>query len=680
MNSRDRIARTSGQSSVDVISSEEWKTQIPGSPDSMAALVCDTARNIMSEGFSCHYQLAHVYRALGEQNKQIRQLASAVGLKPSLASSQRLRVSDGAVHLRNSQMDPLLQFEPAEVDYSHTAHRFSDSLSPSLIGNSQSSAMRLQDRISGTPQSYLESSSSRPPYLYTSDCRFSRQLFVYAIKQMKGTHWSTMYFLAYAETPSRWHRVMVIASSACGRESAVGTDVTIPDNSECTRKLLPEMVEMYLIPFMSRMKRFASVTVIPIMFPKGLSAGPVPGPSRVEELKDEVEFEHDTLHQAIQDIQDLGCKMVIESDVVVRSRIASSIFDVWVGSSRYAEQKVPYATAGKDGENGLLDFVTDMKRLHCLQGYTGIAGFGGVVLDDTRQCLKGYLSELPAICSLPKLFATLNSMSEEMPWLLRLAWAGQIVGIVAGLHGRGIVVGILDISLFGIREDGRAVLTRFQTSHRHLGNAKGVMPPELRGNLDGSSNNVFTFRTDIFQLGYVLWLLIQQKYKYRGMLCAMNACTKFPRHSCQEPHTNPVQLPYCGGREVPSILNDQIHACRSRDPKERPSACDLARTLGQSMSTNEGWLEVYARDKIAHYISDYISACAGTNDILVCCYECGTPIKGVYHHCDNCYQGDFDVCQTCFGRGVKCLEPQRHRLRRRFRTSETITHGSQGDI
>lgn len=567
-------------------------------------------------------------------------------------------------------MDPLIQFEAADVGCSHALYRYSDTVTPSFRGELHSSTVRSQEEFSRSPTSHFETSTSWRPYRYTSDGRFSKQLFVYAIKQMGRASWSTKYFLAYAEIPWQWHRVIVIAASACGRETSIGS-VTIPNSNECTRKLLPKNVEMQLIPLISRVKHFASVTAISIIFHDGLSTGLVPGPCKVEELKDKVELEHDTHDQTIQDLQDLGCSIVLESGVVVRARMASSIFDVWVGFSRYAEQKVPFATAGKEGENGLIEFLADMKTLHCLRSYTSIARFGGVVLDDRRRRVKGYLSELPAI-RMTKLFATLKNESEELPWLLRQAWAVQIVKIVAGLHRRDRIVGGLDISRFGVREDGRVVLTRFSTSHRQLGNAKGVMPPELRQTLDKHSNNVSNFKTDILQLGYVLWLLIQQKYKYRGMFCTMNACTNFPCHTCQEPHTNPIELPYCGSKEVSPTFNDQIRACRSENPKERPSACNFARALEHDMPTDEGWLEHYAREKVARYTS----ACDKTSDILVCCYECGTPISGVYHHCGSCYQCDFDVSQTCLYRGVTCLEPQRHRLRRRFRTSDTITHGS----
>ena len=614
MSSQDLTARTSVQDSSDPSNDEERKTQILDSAGSVTAFEGDQRRSIKLESTSGQIQLAHIYRVLSEQNKQIRQLASAF----------------------------------------------------------QSSAMRLQENITGSPEAYLESSSSWCPHRYTSDSQISPQLFVYAIKQMKGTSWSTKFFLAYAETPSRWHRVIVMATSACDRDFNIGTDVTIPDNSECTLKLLPKFVEEQLISLISGVKHFTSVTPIPIVLQKDLRVASIPGPCRVEELKDDVELEHDTLKQAIPDLQDLGCKIVSESDVVVRSRIASSIFDVQVGRSRYAEQKVPFATAGKDGENGFADFITDLKTLHCLQGYNGIAGFGGVVLDEPRKCLKGYLSEVPAICSLTKLIATLNSRSEEIPWPLRQAWAAQIVKLVAGLHCRDRVLGVLDTSRFGVRADGRVVLTRFQTSHRHLGNAKGVMPPELRQNLDEHSNNVFNFKTDIFQLGYILWLLVQQKCKYRGLFCTINACTNLPRHACQEPHTNPIELPHCGSKEVPQIFKDQIRACRSNDPKDRPSACNLARALEQNTKTEQGWFESHARDKVA----EYASTCASTSDTLVCCYECGTMIVGVYHHCDSCYQGDFDICQICLQSGVTCLEPQRHHLMRRRRTRETITHGA----
>lgn len=108
---------------------------------------------------------------------------------------------------------------------------------------------------------------------------------------------------------------------------------------------------------------------------------------------------------------------------------------------------------------------------------------------------------------LSRLFNIANSQSNRIPWLARGIWSRQTIKAISDVHEKDKIVGVLTIYNIGLRADGTAVLTRLQTSQRHIPNARGSMPPELREPSEGNKRvapDVLNFQTDIFQLGLIL--------------------------------------------------------------------------------------------------------------------------------------------------------------------------------
>ena len=212
------------------------------------------------------------------------------------------------------------------------------------------------------------------------------------------------------------------------------------------------------------------------------------------------------------------------------------------------ERQAPFATAGKEGENGFRDFFDHLELLNSLRGCTHSAQFVGVVLDDSRRHLKGYLYESPLIASTNRFLDVADLHSIEIPWPIRENLARQIIEAVSEIHEKGLIVGVFNIRPIGIRADGTAIIYRFSSSQRHLLDQWGETPPETR--LMCQRNNVtqcktLNFRTDIFQLGLILWHLAEHRpYRRRDALsCSRSACNSRPRYSCNADHANPVLLP-----------------------------------------------------------------------------------------------------------------------------------------
>ena len=235
---------------------------------------------------------------------------------------------------------------------------------------------------------------------------------------------------------------------------------------------------------------------------------------------------------------------------MAKSRISSSCYHVLVETRECVERKAPFASAGKQGENVFQNSFNDLKLLNSLRGCTGVVQLIGVVLDETRMHLKSYICESPAIMSLKRVLTFANSKSEIIPWPIREVWSSQIVKAVSEFHSKGLTVGVLELSSVGLRADGTAILTCLQTAQRHLQDGKGHIPPELRKTSESDEaarRRTMNFRTDIFQLGYILWFLAEHRSNISGYLCARSGCTNVPRHMCSLGHANPVELPACRG-------------------------------------------------------------------------------------------------------------------------------------
>lgn len=155
------------------------------------------------------------------------------------------------------------------------------------------------------------------------------------------------------------------------------------------------------------------------------------------------------------------------------------------------------------------------------------------------------------------------------------------------------------------------MLFRLNSSGRRLRDRFGEMPPELRNasrSDDAAGQNV-NFGPDVFQLGLILWLLMEHKPKVKGYLCARAGCTYIPRFACLADHANPVEIPECCGR-IPVYLGNIVRECRARDPKARPSAGTLAECLRRTEYPGNGTIDmqdILLDHFLPHMASKYIA-------------------------------------------------------------------------
>ena len=164
-----------------------------------------------------------------------------------------------------------------------------------------------------------------------------------------------------------------------------------------------------------------------------------------------------------------------------------------------------------------------------------------------------------------------------------------------------------------------------------------LMPPEPLIPSTNATYQQLNDRTDIYQLGYILWLIAEQKGNTTGIRCSRYACTSFPRYQCTADHGNPAHLPPCSD-SVPLYFSNIIQQCRSLDPKERPTARRIAQILSSRGNSELCCLrdtleEVKDLQKFLRY--------------RVHCDECGGDAPEFHYHCYTCKFGNFDLCTNC---------------------------------
>ena len=489
-------------------------------------------------------------------------------------------------------------------------------------------------------------------------------MFVVAMKQSKWTARTQTYFLVYAETMRRWRRIIISATfQSTVNDQSLLSMVSALDTDEGSCKILPAALQSFVIGLLPQLRLFNSVSRLSLNLEGDGKGSFIENSQEVEATEDLLEKEMMNEEQFLRDVPDLDCKTFLESDVAVVSRVSSTFYEVMVHGQRYTERKAPFASSGRDGENAFEDFMKDLKLAIRLQKCSGIASFIGVVLDDSRTYLRSYLFESPAISNLTRLLNLANSGNERIPWSVRELWSQQIVNAVAEVHKGQVTLGTLTRQSFALRANGEVILTRVHASYAHMVDEKGQMPPELRVPSAGGHGPCQTtnYRTDIFQLGFILWLLAEHRPHITAYMCAISACTTSPRFKCTAEHTNPVAMPPCS-RDVPPYFAEMIEKCRSPDPRARPTAHELAESFPSK------------RDLTQELSTIVTSFAARVNRSYFCthCDNCGTICRNLHYHCNACSLGGFDLCPPCFEQYRGCFDPSHRLMKRAVRDGKLI--------
>ena len=579
----------------------------------------------MSDDRELSQQVVCIYRRLGERREQMQQL------RTTIARTQQ------------SSHD------------SSTVEIFLDFVSRFSVNGPNSTIDRLLGAISGRPNYLLETSPSFYPEQF--DTAFpDRMMSISAILPLPSHPRTQRYFITFQEKARKWQRVIIVATFENFRDPSAMIQVSAVANLRLNWRTIPELLKRPLQKLVREIENFGSVTNVFVNLRENENGQIVADMTRVHKAENMLERHMSNENKMLQDIEHLGCPQFVESQVIFRAQLSCYRYKVWVGDRDFTECKIPLASAGLQDDNLFDDFTDEVKRLTSLRGCRGIVQFLGVILDDSRRHIKGYLYEAPIIPILTLLIGLANKESNTIPWAVRESWIGQIVAAMSNVHAKGLVIGALNNKRISIRADGTVVLDLSECSYRQLSTQRDRLPPELwRMNFDTCTiprSTPLNFQTDVFQLGYSIWLIAEHQPHAWGYYCTRAACTNVPRYQCTASHMEPTELPPCSVG-IPSYINDLIAASRSPKPEDRPSASWLSTLFPPIDVESQESLEDYMKAAIIDYSS--LSAMIGT-----WCSECGVLTTDAHYHCSICDSDDFDLCPTCYTQGIRCRNLTHH--------------------
>ncbi|KAG9674000.1 kinase-like protein, partial [Aureobasidium melanogenum] len=243
-----------------------------------------------------------------------------------------------------------------------------------------------------------------------------------------------------------------------------------------------------------------------------------------------------------------GCRMYRESELDFQSHISGFVYKVRVGNQVLIKKEIP-------GPDTIDEFLYEIEVLNELRGSKGVIEFHGLVVDDEERVIKGLLISFASLGALVDVIYD-DKLSSSLPWHRRQKWAYQIAQGLSEIHEAGFVQGDFTLSNIVINSEDDAKIIDIN----RRGCPIGWEPPELlrlvrRGQKVSMFINV---KSDIFQLGMVLWALAEQDDE--------------PEHV---PRTSSGGMPRITAQDVPKWFEDIIDACLSNQPRDRPSAKEL---------------------------------------------------------------------------------------------------------
>jgi serine/threonine protein kinase len=241
----------------------------------------------------------------------------------------------------------------------------------------------------------------------------------------------------------------------------------------------------------------------------------------------------------VRAIGHLKCRRVREDELVFDSHLSGFVYKVRVDNEVFIKKEIP-------GPDTVDEFLYEINALHQLRGSHSVIQFGGVVLDNKGEVVKGLLI---SFAEQGALIDVIYDGEGKIPWRRRERWAKQIVQGLSEIHEAGFVQG--DFTLSNIVVDGDDNAKIIDINRR--GCPVGWEPPEVAALIESNQriSMYIGVKSDLFQLGMVLYALATQQ---------------------DEPETQrPLNLDSFPA-EIPNYYLDLCQRCLNDDPRNRSQA------------------------------------------------------------------------------------------------------------
>ncbi|RMZ11773.1 hypothetical protein D0860_03216 [Hortaea werneckii] len=293
------------------------------------------------------------------------------------------------------------------------------------------------------------------------------------------------FFVTYAETPSKWRRLTVSLDYRDAPDDSLEADLSTlqyqRDKSfriyEAIRETLPDI------------QFYDTVTNLK------LETTPEDGQLHVhvrEDANEMINYPSISLFHHVQILR------FTEGEVDFLSHLSGFVYKVHAGGRTVIKKEVP-------GPDTVDEFLYEVNALDSLRGCESIIQLEGLVTNDSGDAVKGLLISYAPGGALVDILYDYNG---GLPWYRREKWAKQIVQGLSDIHEAGFVQGDFTLSNIVIDEYDNAQIIDIN----RRGCPVGWEPPELSRLIDSGQriSMCISVKTDLFQLGMVLWALAEQ--------------------------------------------------------------------------------------------------------------------------------------------------------------------------
>ncbi|KAG4434946.1 hypothetical protein IFR05_009558 [Cadophora sp. M221] len=335
------------------------------------------------------------------------------------------------------------------------------------------------------------------------------------------------FFVTYAETPTHWRRVTI---SLDYRQAPEGS---LEEELQRTRFQRDKSARIYeaIRDSLTDIQFYDTVTNLKLQTENERLHVHV-----VEDVSEIISY------PPIKAINHLNCRRVREDALVFDSHLSGFVYKVRVDGQVFIKKEIP-------GPDTVDEFLYEINALHQLSGSNSVIQFGGVVLDNRGEVVKGLLI---SFAEQGALIDVIYDGEGRIPWKRRERWARQIVQGLSEIHEAGFVQG--DFTLSNIVIDGDDNAKIIDINRR--GCPVGWEPPEVAALIESNQriSMYIGVKSDLYQLGMVLYALATQQ---------------------DEPENHRPLNIACFPPEIPDYYLDLCHRCLDDDPRRRSQASTL---------------------------------------------------------------------------------------------------------
>lgn len=336
------------------------------------------------------------------------------------------------------------------------------------------------------------------------------------------------FFVTFAETPTRWRRLTI----SCDYRDAP------PDSLEQDLKGLRYQREKSARIYEAIRDSLPDIQFYDTV--TNLKLQTTDGRLHVHVTQD---MNETIPYPPVSAVKHLDCPRYRERSVEFDSHLSGFVYKVTVNGGVLIKKEIP-------GPDAVDEFLYEINALHSLRDARSVIRFGGVIVDDEGETVKGLLI---GFASQGALIDLLYEEKGRLSWPRRQRWAYQIVQGLSEIHEAGFVQG--DLTLSNVVVDAQDHAKIIDINRR--GCPIGWEPPEMSALIDSNQklSMYIGVKSDLYQLGMVLWALAMQ-------------------HDEPEMQRRPLRLGNESG-DVPEWFRRIVEACLAERPQGRPLAKEL---------------------------------------------------------------------------------------------------------